>query len=86
MEDTYEKFVARVLKENRTKDTVKEFHYKHHIFPRNLYPLLRNKPWNLLLLTYKEHAYAHFLLTKCTVERCQEKMQRSFEQYFNGMF
>ena len=73
-------FISDILKQNRKKDG--NCYYCHHILPRSLYPLLKNKEWNWVYLTHKEHAKAHYLLSKCTTGECQKRMQHVFEQYF----
>jgi hypothetical protein len=74
-------FIQEILKQNRTKQDG-ELYYLHHIFPRSLYPLLKNKSWNWVYLTPAEHAKAHYLLSKCTVGKCQERMKHVYDQYF----
>ena len=81
----YFEFILSIVKQNRTK-TPGTMYFEHHIFPRSLYPLLKNKKWNKVYLTSKEHAFAHYLLSKCTIGACQTRMIKVFEQYFNGTY
>ena len=50
----YYKFISNIISENRISEPGK-LYYKHHILPRNIYPILKTKKWNLILLTYSEH-------------------------------
>jgi hypothetical protein len=77
----YYKFISNIISENRISEPGK-LYYKHHILPRNIYPILKTKKWNLILLTYSEHKKAHELLAKETVDICKQKMERSYNQYF----
>lgn len=77
----YYKFISNIISENRISEPGK-LYYKHHILPRNIYPILKTKKWNLILLTYSEHKKAHELLAKETVSICKQKMERSYNQYF----
>lgn len=77
----YYNFILGILSENRINEPGK-LYYKHHILPRNLYPILKNKKWNIILLTYTEHKKAHELLAKETAGICKQKMTRSYNQYF----
>ena len=52
-----------------------ELRFKHHIFPRSLYPCLKNKEWNITYLTYSEHRRAHQLLARITTGKCRDIMQ-----------
>ena len=81
----YWTFINKIIQQNRKKGDG-NLYYLHHIFPRSLYPLLKHKSWNWIYLTYKEHAYAHYLLAKLTIGKCKGKMQRVFNQYFNGEY
>ena len=76
----YIQLVTKIQSENRKKaDGV--LYYKHHILPRSLYPLLKNKLWNIILVTYQEHKRLHELLAESTVGKCQEVMKRDL-RYF----
>lgn len=77
----YFKFINAIFLEKRIKKPG-ILYYKHHILPRNIYPLLKNKEWNIVLLTYSEHKKAHELLAKETIGICKQKMERSYNQYF----
>lgn len=48
---------------------------RHHIVPKSLGG--NNKPENLVLLTYREHFIAHWLLTKFTIGQARTKMTRA---------
>lgn len=76
----YIELVTKIQLENRKKaDGV--LYYKHHILPRSLYPLLKHKPWNIILVTYQEHKMLHELLAENTVGKCQEVMKRDLKYF-----
>ena len=77
----YWELIEKIKSENRKK-TPGVMYYKHHIFPRSLYPLFKNKSWNIVLVTYQEHKKLHELLAEYTVGRCQEIMKSDF-RYFS---
>lgn len=79
----YFELINKCLNEKRYKGDG-ELYFKHHILPRSLYPLLKNKKWNIVLLTASEHREAHRLLALLTVGKCKETMERSFNQYFGN--
>lgn len=59
-------------------------YFKHHIFPRSIYPAWKHKDWNIVLLTQVEHKQAHYYLSKITVGECKTVMTRVYTQYFGG--
>lgn len=76
----YIELVTKIQSENRKKaDGV--LYYKHHILPRSLYPLLKHKPWNIILVTYQEHKRLHELLAEYAVGKCQEVMKRDLKYF-----
>ena len=76
----YLELATRIQSENRKKaDGV--LYYKHHILPRSLYPLLKHKPWNIILVTYQEHKRLHELLAESTVGKCLEVMNRDLKYF-----
>ena len=80
MTNEYLKLVTKIQKESRSKkDGI--LYFKHHILPRSLYPLLKHKPWNIILATYQEHKRLHELLAENTVEKCQEIMIRDLNYF-----
>lgn len=76
----YHQLVLTILQENRKKEPG-VLYYKHHILPRSLYPLLKNKDWNIILVTYAEHKKLHELLADLTVGSCQEIMKRDLNYF-----
>lgn len=41
-----------------------EYYESHHILPKSLFPLWKNRKLNIVLLTAREHFFCHQLLTK----------------------
>lgn len=80
MAQEYFEIVTNILNENRTK-TDGVLYYKHHILPRSLYPTLKHKSWNIILVTYREHKKLHELLAQITVGKCQEVMKRDLKYF-----
>ena len=56
-------------------------YFKHHVLPRSLYPLFKNKKWNTVFVTYQEHKRLHEILANLTVEHCR-KIMTSDLRYF----
>ena len=81
MVQEYFEIVTNILNENRKK-TDGVLYYKHHILPRSLYPTLKHKSWNVVLVTYKEHKKLHELLAQITVGKCQEVMKRDLKYFY----
>lgn len=40
------------------------YYEKHHILPKSIFPLWKDRPFNQVLLTAREHYFCHQLLTK----------------------
>lgn len=40
------------------------YYERHHILPKSLFPLWKNRKSNIVLLTAREHFFCHQLLTK----------------------
>lgn len=61
--NVYMKIIENAKKQNRRKgDGV--YYECHHILPKSLFPLWKNKKCNLVLLTAREHFFCHQLLEK----------------------
>lgn len=66
----YIKIIKKAKKEQkngirkRWKNKKRTEYEEHHILPKSLFPLWKNKKSNLVLLTKKEHFFCHELLTK----------------------
>lgn len=76
----YIQIVLTVKNEHREKGKG-VLYFKHHIFPRSLYPNLKNKEWNIILVTYQEHKRLHELLATFTTGHCQEVMKRDLNYF-----
>ena len=59
---TYIKIINNAKKQNRSKSN--EYFELHHILPKSLFPLWKNRKSNKVLLTAREHFFCHQLLTK----------------------
>lgn len=66
----YYELVLKIISENRTRHPG-DGYFRHHIFPRSIYPLLKHKDWNIIFVTYSEHKMLHEYLAEITVGRCQ---------------
>jgi hypothetical protein len=70
----YAWIIKKALSEHRSKKNMRDIDYtyyeNHHILPKSLFPLFRNRKLNLVLLTAREHFFCHQLLTK--VYPCKE--------------
>jgi hypothetical protein len=81
----YLKNYLQYIKYVKTLDRRKgsdEYYEKHHIFPRSIYPLWKDKASNIVLLTAREHFLAHYLLCKIYEHRNKRnyfKMLNAFE-------
>lgn len=56
---------SRLSLERGSKDNA--YYERHHILPKSIYPQFANiktNPWNMVLLTAREHFIAHLLLAK----------------------
>jgi len=63
----YLKIVGKAKKEQEDGIRFKgngNYYESHHIFPKSLFPLWKDKKSNLVLLTAREHFFCHQLLTK----------------------
>jgi hypothetical protein len=60
---TYMKIIKKAKSENRQK-TDDIYYEAHHILPKSLFPLWKNRKSNLVLLTAREHLFCHMLLVK----------------------
>lgn len=70
---TYIRIVLNAISEKRTKND--DLYYeRHHIFPRSMYPKIKNNLKNIVLLTAREHFICHRLLPKFTNGTDREKM------------
>lgn len=49
---------------NQKKSFPNQYFEAHHILPKSLFPLWKNRKSNLVMLTAKEHYFCHELLTK----------------------
>lgn len=58
----YIKIITNAKKQNRNKSN--GYFESHHILPKSLFPLWKNKPSNKVLLTAREHFFCHLLLAK----------------------
>jgi hypothetical protein len=65
----YIKFIKYCQSKNYTQYTE-----RHHICPKSLFPEYKSfsdHPWNMVVLTYRQHIIAHTLLLKTYNTRCQ---------------
>ena len=53
-----------------------EYYERHHILPKSLYPLWKERSSNLVLLTAREHYFCHKLLVK--IFKCKEMANALF--------
>lgn len=63
----YMKIITKALKEQKLGVRLKGkdvYYEKHHILPKSLFPLWKDKSSNQVLLTAREHYFCHQLLTK----------------------
>lgn len=61
----YVNIIQNAKKENRSKSPSNPgFYEEHHILPKSIYPLLKNKKWNIVLLTVEEHLQVHICLSE----------------------
>ena len=58
----YTKIINNAKKQNRSKSN--GYFELHHILPKSLFPLWKNRKSNKVLLTAREHFFCHQLLTK----------------------
>ena len=60
----YLRIISKAKQEE--KENKRDFGYyeKHHIMPKSLFPLWRNKQSNIVKLTAREHLFCHMLLVK----------------------
>lgn len=59
----YMKIINYAKAQNRSKKNG-NYYEKHHILPKSIYPLWKNRKSNLVLLTAREHFFVHLLLVK----------------------
>lgn len=94
----YCKIIKKAQSENRLK-TSGIYYERHHILPKSLFPLWKNKASNIVLLTIREHLFCHKLLVKIypswqmgcalalmlSVERyhCKESDKTLIKKFFN---
>jgi hypothetical protein len=50
--------------QKRKLNEVKGLTHKHHIYPKSLYPGLKNSKYNIVILTIYEHILAHKMLAE----------------------
>ena len=64
--EIYLKIIISTQKQNRKKVRGKNQYYyeKHHILPKSLFPLWKDRKSNLVILTAREHFFCHQLLCK----------------------
>ena len=76
----YFNIITKALQDKRCKG--KDYFESHHILPQSIFPRYKNKkrnPWNIVLLTPKEHYICHALLTKmCLILRHRFCMMKAF--------
>ena len=94
----YCKIIKKAQSENRSK-TSGIYYERHHILPKSIFPLWKNKASNIVLLTIREHLFCHKLLVKIypswqmgcalalmlSVERyhCKESDKVLIKKFFN---
>lgn len=59
----YCKIISYAKSQNRFKGDG-DYYESHHILPKSLFPLWKNRKSNIVLLTAREHFFVHELLTK----------------------
>lgn len=59
----YCKIISYAKSQNRYKGDG-NYYERHHILPKSLFPLWKNRKSNIVLLTAREHFFCHQLLTK----------------------
>lgn len=63
----YRKIYINIITYAKSQNRYKgdgNYYEQHHILPKSLYPLWKNRKSNLVLLTAREHFFVHELLTK----------------------
>ena len=67
----YYSIIEKAISEKRKKKSVRSKDYiyyeSHHVLPSSIFPIYKNakeNPWNIVLLTAKEHFVCHLLLPK----------------------
>ncbi len=55
-----------------------EFKNKHHLFPTSRYLELKNKPDNIVMVPYNEHALYHALFTNRNPYECLDYLVSTF--------
>ena len=66
----------------------KQYHEKHHILPKSLYPKYKSfrlHPWNGVLLDYKQHFICHYLLYKHFQLVGNESQKRITKRMFSSI-
>lgn len=76
----YEQLIQRAKDSNRTKKDSSVYYERHHILPKCMGGL--NEDRNYVLLTYKEHVLAHWLLHKMYPE--EDKLLYAFNRITNS--
>jgi hypothetical protein len=78
---TYLLVIKNARKQNR-KSGFGKYYENHHILPKSLFPLWRDRKSNLVLLTPREHFFCHQLLTKIY---SNNKMMYALWRLINGL-
>lgn len=63
----YRKIYMKIINYAKTQNRKKgdgNYYECHHILPKSIYPLWKNRKSNLVLLTAREHFFVHLLLVK----------------------
>lgn len=57
-------YLERYVRFIRSREPSNGYVERHHIYPRSMFPQLKNDPANLIALTAREHFIAHWMLHK----------------------
>ena len=67
--DNEEKLLEYIVFCLNKHNDYKDYHEKHHILPRAVFPEHIKDDWNISCLSYENHVLGHFLLAEAYLNR-----------------